>query len=98
MAANIKIGNPLTSSINRLIVKSNYRNYIRDGNLIQLCSRSSHMSLNVCFSENDPESLTIMGNGQIGDHYPQAHWSIEVDKRGHLSFKNSNHYLAFDER
>jgi len=96
--ANIKIGNPLTSSINRLIVKSNYRNYIRDGNLIQLCSRSSHMSLNVCFSENDPESLTIMGNGQIGDHYPQAHWSIEVDKRGHLSFKNSNHYLAFDER
>ena len=96
--ANIKIGNPLTSSINRLIVKSNYRNFIRDGNLIQLCSRSSHMSLNVCFSENDPESLTIMGNGQIGDHYPQAHWSIEVDKRGHLSFKNSNHYLAFDER
>lgn len=96
--ATLKIGNPLTSSINRLIVKSSYRNYIKDGNMIQLCSRSSHMSLNVCYSDINPEDLTIMGNGQIGDNFPQAHWSIEVDKRGHLSFKNGNHYLAFDER
>ena len=94
----LKIANPITSSINRLIVKSNYRNYIKDGNMLQLCSRSSHMSLNVCYSQRDPLELLIMGNGQIGDNYPHAHWLIEVDKRGHLSFKNGNNYLAFDER
>jgi hypothetical protein len=95
---SVKIGNPLTSSINKLILKSNYRDFIKAGNIIQICSRSSHMSLNVCNSQTSSDELLLMGNGQIGEQYTNAHWSILVDKRGNLSFKNSNNYLAFDER
>lgn len=66
--------------------------------MLQLCPRSNHMTLNIASSEQEPDEFTIRGDGQIGDNYPNAHWTIEIDKRGHLSFRNGNNYLAFDDR
>jgi hypothetical protein len=87
----------LTNSINRSLFSSKYRDYLLSGNCVQLISKSSHMTLQICASPNDPNRLILMGNGQVGAQFTNAHFIIEIEpKRRHIKFKNANNYLAFD--
>jgi hypothetical protein len=85
-----------TNGINKALFKSKYREFMKPGNLVQLCSKNSHMSLQICASQNDAQRLILMGNGQIGPQFPHAHFYIEKDKNEHLKFRNGAFYLAFD--
>lgn len=86
-----------SNSINRTFKKSKYRDFMKAGNVVQLISKNSHMSLQICASRNDPNRLILLGNGQIGIEYLNAHFVIEVDPRNsHLKFKNRNNYMAYD--
>jgi hypothetical protein len=89
----------LTNSLNQsLFVKSKYRDFMKQGNVIQLISKSSHMSLQITKSPNDPNRLILSGNGQVGTDFINAHFIVEKDpKSGHLKFKNFNNFLAFDQ-
>lgn len=87
----------LTNSINRTIKKSKYRDFMKAGNVVQLISKTSHQSLQICTSRNDPNRLILLGNGQIGIEHLNAHFLIEIDPRNsHLKFKNRNNYMAYD--
>lgn len=86
-----------SNSINRTFKKSKYRDYMKQGNVVQLISKNSHMSLQICTSRNDPNRLILLGNGQIGLEYLNAHFVIECDPRNsHLKFKNRTNYVAYD--
>lgn len=86
----------LTNSLNQSN-KSKYRDYLTNGNVIQLISKTSHMSLQICASQNDPSRLILLGNGQIGPQFNHSHFIIEiVPSNGHLKFRNAQNYLAFD--
>jgi len=89
----------LTNSLNQsLFVKSKYREFMKQSNVIQLISKSSHMSLQITKSPNDPNRLILSGNGQVGTDFINAHFIVEKDqKSGHLKFKNFNNFLAFDQ-
>lgn len=87
----------LSNSINRTFKKSKYRDFMKPGNVVQMISKSSHQSLQICASRNDPGRLILLGNGQIGMEALNAHFLIEVDPRNsHLKFKNRNNYIAYD--
>lgn len=87
----------LTNSINRSIIRSKYREYMKHGNVVQLISKTSHQSLHICTSKNDVNRLILLGNGQIGIEYLNAHFVIEMDpKSSHIKFKNRNNYMAYD--
>lgn len=87
----------LSNSINRTFKKSKYRDFMKHGNVAQIISKSSHQSLQICTSRNDASRLILLGNGQIGMEYLNAHFLIEVDpKNSHLKFKNRNNYMAYD--
>lgn len=87
----------LTNSINRTIKKSKYRDFMKPGNVVQIISKTSHQSLQICTSRNDPNRLILLGNGQIGMDFLNAHFLIELDPRsGHFKFKNRLNYMAFD--
>lgn len=86
----------LTNSLNK-VVKSKYRDFMRAGNTVQIISRTSHMSLHICVSQNDTTRLILLGNGQIGPEALNSHFLIEKDKSSnHLKFRNGNNYIAFD--
>jgi hypothetical protein len=89
----------LTNGLNRsLFLKSKYRDYMKNGNTIQLISKNSHMSLQICKSQNDQNRLVLFGNGQIGPEFTNSHWVIEIDpKNGHYKFRNGMNYLCFDQ-
>ena len=87
----------LTNSINQTLFKAKYREFLKVGNTIQLVSKNSHMSLQICSSMNDPGRLVLMGNGQIGPEFGNAHFVIETTPSGHLKFRNHLNYLAFDQ-
>jgi hypothetical protein len=90
--------NKLTNGLNRSLIKSKYREYMKNGNTIQLISKNSHMSLQICKSQNDSNRLVLFGNGQIGPEYTNSHWVIEIDpKNGHYKFRNGMNYLCFDQ-
>ncbi len=82
--------NKLTNGLNRSIfIKSKYRDFMKNGNTIQLLSKNSHMSLQICISQNDQSRLILFGNGQIGPEFTASHWVIEIDpKNGHYKFRN----------
>jgi hypothetical protein len=87
----------LTNVLNKSITKSKYRDFMKRGNTVQVISRSSHMSLHICVSQNDASRLILLGNGQIGPEALNSHFIIEKDKdNNHLKFKNGNNYIAFD--
>lgn len=88
----------LSNSINRSFVfKSKYRDFMHTGNVVQIISKKSHMSLQICASRNDPNRLILLGNGQIGLEYLNAHFLIEIDaKSGHYKFRNRNNFIAYD--
>lgn len=86
----------LTNSLNKAFFKNKYREFLKPGNLVQICSKSSHCSLQICQSRNDAQRLILMGDGPIGNTYHHAHFLIEKDKNENLKFRNGNHYLAFD--
>jgi hypothetical protein len=87
----------LTNTLNKGLTKSKYRDLMKRGNTVQIISRSSHMSLHICVSQNDASRLILLGNGQIGPEALNSHFIIEKDKdTNHFKFKNGNNYIAFD--
>jgi hypothetical protein len=86
----------LTNGINKALFKNKYREYMKPGNLVQICSKTSHCSLQICQSRNDAQRLILMGNGPIGKEHNHAHFLIEKDKNENLKFRNGFYYLAFD--
>ena len=71
---------------------------LQDGSSVQLCSRSSHRSLQICGAKDNPSRLVFVANGPIGgDALQNTHFLIEKDADGYLSFKNGylNFYLNF---
>lgn len=87
----------LSNAVNRTIYNAKYREYAKTGNVVQLISKNSHMSLQICSSQNDPNRLIILGNGQIGPEYPNAHFTVIKDKNGHFRFQNALNFFAMDE-
>jgi hypothetical protein len=88
----------LSNSINKTFLKSKYRDYLKPGNTVQLISKVSHMSLQICASVNDSSRLVLNGAGQIGQEAFNSHFFIETDpKHGHLKFRNQLNYVAFDQ-
>lgn len=86
----------LTNSINQsLFVKSKYRDFMKNGNTIQLLSKNSHCSLQIMRSTNN-DGLIVIATGQIGGQYPNAHWVLEKLPNGNLRFRNGQNFLAFD--
>jgi hypothetical protein len=87
----------LTNSLNKTLFSSKYRDFMKAGNTLQIISKTSRMSLHICVSQNDPNRLILLGNGQIGMEALNSHFVIEQDPRnGHLKFKNGNNYICFD--
>lgn len=87
----------MSNSINKMISKSKYRDFMKSGNIIQLISRNSHRSLQICSSLNDPNRLVLNGSGQVGNEFLNSHFVIETEsKHNHLKFKNRLTYIAFD--
>ena len=89
----------LTNSINRALFKNKYRDFMKPNNLVQICSKSSHCSLQICQSRNDASRLILMGDGAIDHAHTahHAHFLIEKDKNNdNLKFRNGLHYIAFD--
>ena len=89
--------NKLTNSLNKVFWKSKFRDYLKAGNIIQLISKTTKMSIQICASNEDPQKLFLIGNGQIGPEFTSAHFKIEIDpKKGHFKFNNAINYIAFD--
>ena len=87
----------LSNSINKVISKSKYRDYLKAGNIVQLVSKTSKKSVQVCSSNENQNNLLIYGDGPIGPEFTFAHFKIEQDpKKGHYKFVNGINYLAFD--
>ena len=86
----------LTNSLNKAFFKNKYREFMKPGNLVQICSKTSHCSLQICQSRNDAQRLILMGDGPIGNTYHHAHFLIEKDKNENLKFRNGNFWLSFD--
>lgn len=88
----------LSNSINRgILLKSKYREFMKGGNVIQLISKSSHMTLQICQSQNDSNRLILLGNGQIGPEFQASHFLIETDpSQKHFKFRNANNYICYD--
>lgn len=88
----------MSNSINKIFSKAKYRDFLKAGNTIQLISRNSHRSLQICASQNDPNRLILNGQGQVGTEYTNSHFVIETEpKHGHLKFRNRQTYIAFDQ-
>ncbi len=88
----------LSNTINRTFKSSKYREFLKAGNVVQLISKNSHMSLQICSSQNDVNRLILLANGQIGPEYRNAHFTIIKDaKNGHYKFQNGPNFVAFDE-
>jgi protein involved in sex pheromone biosynthesis len=87
----------LKNNLNKAIFKSKCRDILKDGNLVQLCSRSSHRSLQICSCKENKKKLIFMANGPVGDGFPKTHFLIEKDTDGYLSFKSKTDqfYLNF---
>jgi len=87
----------LSNSINQsLFIKSNYRKHIRSGNVVQLISRNSNQSLQICQNLN-AGVLVLFGNGQIGNDHLNAHFHLYVNpKNRHISLRNFNNYITFE--
>ncbi|RMZ94341.1 hypothetical protein BpHYR1_027947 [Brachionus plicatilis] len=90
----------LTNSINQsFYTKSKYRDFLKQGNVVQLLSKSSHRALHICSSPNDPSRMVLLGNGQIGNEFFGAHFTVEVEgSKKHLKFRNGNNYICFDNQ
>ncbi|CAF1000005.1 unnamed protein product [Brachionus calyciflorus] len=88
----------ITKVINKGIsASSKYRDFMKAGNVVQFISQSSKMTLQICQSQNDPNRLILLGNGQIGPEYPATHFLIEADpSTKHLKFSNANNYICYD--
>ncbi len=88
----------LSNSINKTFLKSKYRDFLKAGNTVQIISKVSRMSLQICSSQNDPNRLILNGAGQIGPEAFNSQFMIETDpKENHLKFRNHLHYIAFDQ-
>lgn len=90
----------LTNSINQSFYsKSKYRDYLKQGNVVQLLSKTSHRALHICPSPNDPSRMVLLGNGQIGSEYFGGHFTVEVEgSKKHLKFRNGNNYICFENQ
>jgi len=53
--------NKLTNALNNVIYNAKYREFLKPGNIIQLISKNSHMSLQICSSQNDSNRLIVLG-------------------------------------
>lgn len=88
----------LSNSINSTFFNTKYKEFLKPGNIVQIISRSSHMSIQICSSQNDPNRLIVLGNGQIGPEQQNSHFTVVIDpKNGHLKFQNGLNFLALDE-
>lgn len=88
----------LANSINKVVYSAKYRDILKPGNVVQLISRTSHMSVQICASPNDLSRLIILGNGQIGPDHRNSHFSvIKEPKHGHFKFQNGPNFFAMDE-
>ena len=66
----------ISNSLNRTFKQAKYRDFLKSGNVIQLISKTSHNSLQICASQNDPNRLILLGNGQIGEEFFNAHFTL----------------------
>lgn len=88
----------LANSLNQIFTTTKYRDYMKAGNTIQLISKTSRLALQICASQNDPNRLILLGNGQIGPNYMNSQLVIECDKKtNHYKFKNYRNFIAFDQ-
>lgn len=90
----------LTNSINQsFYTKSKYRDFLKQGNVVQLLSKTSHRALHICPSPNDPSRMILLGNGQIGNEFFAGHFTVELDgSKKHLKFRNGNNYVCFENQ
>lgn len=51
----------LSNSINRTFYNSKYKEFLKPGNVVQLISRTSNLSIQICCSQNDPNRLIVIG-------------------------------------
>lgn len=89
-----KISNSLNQS---LYVDVAYRPLIKNGNIVQLISRNSSRSLQICTLPQDPHALILFGNGQIGNEFANGHFMISINADGYLMFSNLNNYICFEQ-
>lgn len=88
----------ISNSINRAIWTSKYREDMKAGNIVQLVSRNSHQAVQICASQNDPNRLIVLGNGQIGPEHRNSHFSvIKIKNNSHFKFQNGPNFLALNE-
>ena len=86
----------LSNSLNKTIYsESKYRQFVKHGNVIQLVSRNSLRSLQIVRSIHNPTQLIIVGDGQIGQSFTNAHFTILINNRNqHIAFQNANNYIG----
>ena len=86
----------ISNSLNRTFKQAKYRDFLKSGNVIQLISKTSHNSLQICASQNDPNRLILLGNGQIGEEFFNAHFTlirgIVDESLNNFFFKNFFHF------
>lgn len=88
----------LSNAINRGIFSAKYRDFLKAGNVVQIISKNSRMSVQICASKNDANRLIVQGNGQVGPEFRYAHFNLVKDpKNGHLKFQNGMNFFALDE-
>ena len=86
----------LSNSLNKSYVsESQYRPFIKHGNVIQLVSRNSLRPLQIVRSVHNPTQLIITADGQVGESFINSHFTILINNRNqHIAFQNSNNYIG----
>lgn len=84
----------LTNGINHALFSTKYLKFMKPGNSVEICSKTSHCALQIVQSRNDQTRLILMGDGPIGPDHRHTHFLIE--KNENLKFRNGNCYIAFD--
>jgi len=91
----------LKNKLNKTLFNSKCGNLFKEGNVVQICSKSSNKAIQICSSKENPKKLIFVANGSIINSVdytpnPSTHFFIEKDSDGLVSFKNKNlFYLNF---
>jgi len=88
----------LKNNLNRFLFNSKCGDLFKNGNVVQICSKSSNQAIQICSSKDNPKKLIFAANGPTMNDAdcPNSYFVIEVDKDGLVSFRNKNQfYLNF---